>query len=144
VSTLYATQADVAAIDARLTACETQLQALAQLVQKEKQTMGAYASALSALQQQVASEVTVEQSAVTLIDGIAVQLQNAQQVLASQGADTTTLQNLTTQIQASSQALAAAVAANTPASTSGAGTSSSATGGSNSGGSTSTTAPPSS
>lgn len=62
---------------------------------------------LDALTAQVAQTVTVEQSAITLIQGISAQL-------AAAGTDPAALANLQTQLNTSATALAAAVAANTP------------------------------
>ncbi len=61
---------------------------------------------------QVASNTSVEQSALTLIQGLANQLQAA---LAAN--DSTQLESLRSQLAASASALAAAVTANTPAAT---------------------------
>src|SRR5260221_8211017 len=63
---------------------------------------------LDDLTTQVKANTDVEQSAVTLIQGIAAKLQAA-------GTDPAALTALTTELQTSAQALAAAVAANTPA-----------------------------
>jgi hypothetical protein len=63
---------------------------------------------LDDLTAEVAAETTVEASAVTLIQGLAAQITAA-------GTDPAKLAALTTQIKTSSDALAAAVAANTPA-----------------------------
>ncbi|WP_236674308.1 hypothetical protein [Paraburkholderia hospita] len=69
-------------------------------------------SALDDLKAEVAATLTVEQSAVTLIQGIAAQLAAA---LANQTNPDSALVDLTNQLTASADALAAAVAANTPA-----------------------------
>jgi hypothetical protein len=66
---------------------------------------------LDALTAQVAQTLTVEQSAVTLINGIAAEIKAA--VLAAEAGDTAQLTNLSSSLQASSTALAAAVTANT-------------------------------
>lgn len=63
---------------------------------------------LDALTSQVAQNVSVEQSAVTLIQGLAAQI-------AAAGTDPAALAALQTQLNTSATALAAAVAANTPA-----------------------------
>jgi hypothetical protein len=63
---------------------------------------------LTSLQQQVAENTQVETSAVTLIKGIADRLKAA-------GTDPVALQTLQDQLHASAAALAAAIAANTPA-----------------------------
>jgi len=67
-------------------------------------------SALDDLTAQVSKNTDVEGSAVTLIQGIAAQLANA--IASGNPAALTALQN---QLSASADALAAAVAANTPA-----------------------------
>lgn len=69
-------------------------------------------SALDDLKAEVAATATVEQSAVTLIQGIAAQLQAA---LANQTNPDSALVDLTNQLKTSADALAAAVTANTPA-----------------------------
>ena len=71
---------------------------------------------IASLQAEVTAETAVEQSAITLIDGIAAQIAAA--VAASQAAGATAAElqavtNLQAAIQASSTALAAAVTANT-------------------------------
>lgn len=63
---------------------------------------------LTAITAQVAQNTTVEESAVTLIKGLAAQIQAA-------GTDPAALQALVTQLNGSATDLAAAVAANTPA-----------------------------
>jgi len=68
------------------------------------------------LQAQVQQNITVEGSAVTLIQGIAAQLAAA--IAANNNGDSAALPALQSQLQASATALAAAVAANTPASSS--------------------------
>lgn len=65
---------------------------------------------LLALENQVAQNVSVEGSAVTLIQGIAAQLQAA-----LNNSDDAALPALVSQLSASATSLAAAVAANTPA-----------------------------
>ncbi|AXF04782.1 hypothetical protein CUJ88_41175 [Paraburkholderia hospita] len=74
--------------------------------------LGQIMSALDDLKAEVAATLTVEQSAVTLIQGIAAQLAAA---LANQTNPDSALVDLTNQLTASADALAAAVAANTPA-----------------------------
>jgi hypothetical protein len=68
----------------------------------------ASAAALAALQAQVQQNTTVEASAVTLIQGLAAQITAA-------GTDPAALAALTTNLNTSATALAAAIAANTPA-----------------------------
>lgn len=65
-------------------------------------------SALDDLTAQVSASVTVETSAITLINGIAA-------AIVAAGTDPAKLNALGAQLQTSSNALAAAVAANTPA-----------------------------
>ena len=69
-------------------------------------------SALDDLKAEVAATISVEQSAITLIQGIAQQLQDA---LANAGVSDPALIDLTTQLKSNADALAAAVSANTPA-----------------------------
>jgi hypothetical protein len=79
-------------------------------------------SDLAALQKAVANEVTVDQSAIALINGISSQLNklvNQSGQTTSQGMDcvpASDLQAMTKQLNDSANALAAAVKANTPAS----------------------------
>lgn len=81
------------------------IEALLREISKEVKQM---ANALSDLQAAVAAEDTVIASALTLINGFAAQL-------AAAGTDPAALAALTTDINAKATALAAAVAANTPA-----------------------------
>lgn len=74
--------------------------------------LGHIMSALDDLTAEVAATNTVEASAVTLIQGIAAQLATA---VAGQANPDAALVTLTSQLTASSAALAAAVTANTPA-----------------------------
>lgn len=67
----------------------------------------------AALQTQVEQSVTVEESALTLINGFAAQLAAA--TAAANNGDSAALPALQQQLQTSAAALAAAVAANTPA-----------------------------
>lgn len=69
---------------------------------------------ITALQTAVANETTVEQSAVTLISGLAAQIQA---LITSSGntVDPAALQAIVDKMTASQTALAAAVTANTPA-----------------------------
>ena len=73
---------------------------------------------IATLQATVANDTTVEQSAITLISGLATQLQAALAAAQAAGATPAQLQSLAdlqTQITSNSTALAAAVTANTPA-----------------------------
>ena len=70
---------------------------------------------LTNLTAQVTNEVTVEQSAITLINGLAAQIQQLAQGTSNDPAVQTSLNNLATEIQNSATALAQAVTANTPA-----------------------------
>ncbi len=65
-------------------------------------------AAIDDLTAQVAQNTTVEASAVTLIEGLAAQI-------AAAGTDPTKLAALTTSLNTSATALAAAITANTPA-----------------------------
>jgi hypothetical protein len=65
-------------------------------------------SDLSALQAQVAANVSVEQSAITLIQGLAAQL-------AANANDPAAISAMATSLQTSAASLAAAITANTPA-----------------------------
>jgi len=76
-----------------------------QLVKRETTIM----SALDDLAAQVKANTDVEQSAVTLIQGIAKQLQDA-----ISAEDDAAIQLLSTQLQASATALSEAITANTP------------------------------
>lgn len=63
---------------------------------------------LEALKAEVAATVTIEQSAITLINGIAARITAA-------GTDPAALSALTAQLTDSASALSAAISANTPA-----------------------------
>jgi len=82
----------------------TQQQILALLGQVEKDIM----ADLKALQDQVQQTTTVEQSAVTLIQGLAAQI-------SANATDPAAIAQLAQQLKTSSDALAAAITANTPA-----------------------------
>ncbi len=69
---------------------------------------GTIVADLTALTNQVAQNTTVEQSAITLIQGLAGQIQAA-------GTDQTKLNQLVSTLQTSAANLAAAITANTPA-----------------------------
>jgi hypothetical protein len=72
-------------------------------------SQGGYVMAdLTALTAQVAASVTVEQSAITLLQGLSA-------ALAAAGTDPTKLAALQNQLNTSQSALAAAIVANTPA-----------------------------
>jgi len=73
-----------------------------------KQKLDEYMKELDDLTAQVASNDSVEASAVLLINGIAARI-------AAAGVDPTKLSALTTSLKASADALSAAVVANTPA-----------------------------
>jgi Arc/MetJ-type ribon-helix-helix transcriptional regulator len=79
-------------------------QLLRELLQKENTMAGE----LAALQAQVAANTEVEASAITLIQGLADKLKAA-------GTDPVALAALTTELETSKEALAAAIVANTPA-----------------------------
>lgn len=87
-------------------------------VAKMSATVDSLTTEIAALTQAVADEQAVEASAVTLINGFAAQLAAAVAAAQAQGAtpdQLAALNALVGQIGTSSQALAAAVAANTPA-----------------------------
>jgi pyridoxine 5'-phosphate synthase PdxJ len=89
------------------------IEAKVDAITKELKTMSANISAnLQALETQIAQNVSVEASAVQLIQGIATELQNA-----LNNSDDAALPALVQQLNSSATSLAAAVAANTPAST---------------------------
>ena len=80
---------------------------------------GTLSTDITALQQQVTASSTVEESAVTLISGLATQLQTALTAAQNAGATPDELSALTamqTSLQSSSSDLANAITANTPAS----------------------------
>jgi hypothetical protein len=79
---------------------------LTQVLKQEKNVM----SALDDLQSQVNANTNLEQSAITLIQGIAKQLSEA-----INNNDSAALQQLASQLQSSAAALGSAIAANTPA-----------------------------
>lgn len=74
----------------------------------ERKIMATSAQALSDLQNQVAAELTVEQSAVTLLQQLAAA------VSAANGVSPDAVEAVVAQIKAHADALAAAVTANTP------------------------------
>jgi len=85
-----------------------------QLIKGEKNIM----LDISALQTAVANETTVEQSAITLISGFSQQLKDAlaaAQAAGNNSVDPATIQGIVDTMTQSQTALAAAVAANTPA-----------------------------
>lgn len=71
-------------------------------------------ASLDDLKAQVAAQTTVVQSIVALVSGISQQLQTAINNLNQAGANTTEIQDISNALQANTQALAAAVTANTP------------------------------
>jgi alanyl-tRNA synthetase len=105
----YWTQHDYDLLMASLTQINVQQRqtqaTINQLLKQEKILM----SALDDLTEQVRQNTNVEQSAVTLIQGIAQKLQDA-----VSNNDSAALQQLAGQLSSSSAALAAAIAANTP------------------------------
>lgn len=80
------------------------LAALAKLSQQMEKVM----TDLTALTAEVARNTTVDQSAITLLQGLAAQIESLK-------TDPAALQSLADSLRGSSDALAAAVAANTPA-----------------------------
>lgn len=79
------------------------------LILRLEKFMATASQALTDLQNQVAAEQTVEQSAITLITNL------AGQVAAANGVSPAAVEAVVAQIQSNAAALAAAVAANTPA-----------------------------
>lgn len=77
--------------------------------------MSAISDAVAALQTQVAQQTTVEQSAVTLINGIAAQLTAALANAKDDAAAVAAVTAITSQLQTSATGLSTAVSANTPA-----------------------------
>lgn len=88
-------------------------------VDKMSQTTNAVDQAVIALQAQVTQQVTVEQSAETLIAGIATQLQQAIAADNINPSDAPNIMAAVQQLQTSQTALAQAITANTPAPSSG-------------------------
>ena len=82
------------------------------LILRLEKFMATASQALTDLQNQVAAEQTVEQSAITLITNL------AGQVAAANGVSPAAVEAVVAQIQNNAAALAAAVAANTPAASS--------------------------
>jgi hypothetical protein len=80
---------------------------------KGANTMSAISDAVAALQTQVTQQTTVEQSAITLIQGIAAQLTAALANSADDTAAVAAVAAVNQTLQTSAAALAAAVAANT-------------------------------
>jgi regulator of replication initiation timing len=70
---------------------------------------------IDALTAIVNNAVTVEQSAVELLNGLGKQLSDVAETLAEQGADVTALTDLRAHLSDETAALAAAITANTPA-----------------------------
>jgi small-conductance mechanosensitive channel len=83
------------------------------IIQKEDTMSAVITQNLLQLQQQVTATTQVEQSAVTLIQGIASQLATA--IAAEGNGDDAALPALQASLQTSAAALAAAITANTPA-----------------------------
>ncbi len=75
--------------------------------------MSEISDAVAALQAQVTAETTVEQSAITLIQGLVQKVNDAIANAADAAAAVTAVQAVTAAVKASSDPLAAAVAANT-------------------------------
>lgn len=85
---------------------------------------------ISALQSDVVAETSVNQSAVTLLQGLSSQLKTAlaqAQAAGATPAQLSALNTVSTSLQSNTASLAAAVAANTPAASSGSGASGSST-----------------
>jgi len=86
----------------------SQQKTILSLLTKGDSKMSTLIEAIAALQAEVAAETTVEQSAITLIKNIADQL-------SAVAGDPEAVMELVDQMKQSSEALAAAVLANTPA-----------------------------
>lgn len=78
------------------------------LVKEIKQREVIMATDLSVLQDQITETITIEQSAITLIQGLAAQIESLKE-------DPAALQALADQLKGSADTLAQAVIANTPA-----------------------------
>lgn len=107
----------LAQINSKLVLMQGRLDAIFRIAQEEMEEMTALDDQITQLQQDVANETSVTQSAVTMINGIAQQIQDAVQQALSQGATQDQLQALTdlgTAISNQSTALAQAVQQNTP------------------------------
>ena len=76
--------------------------------------MSQISDAVAALQTQVTQQTTVEQSAITLIQGIVAQLQAALDNAKDDGAAVAAVEALTAQLQTSASALSTAVSAVPP------------------------------
>lgn len=74
--------------------------------------MSKIADEIAQLKQEVAEVVGVEKSAVTLLEGIKQKLDEAVEVLKEEGANVEALEEISAELDASSNALASAVAAN--------------------------------
>jgi archaellum component FlaC len=104
-------------LGAKLEKLSQQLTQVLSLTQQELSEMTQLDDNITALQSAVANETAVDQSAITLISGIAQQVQNAVQQALAAGATPDEIQALTdlgTALTTQSSALAQAVTANTP------------------------------
>jgi altronate dehydratase len=86
----------------------TQLGTITELLKELTQEQKKMAADLTVLKAQVQQNTDLEKSAITLIEGIAQQLADAKN-------DPAAVQGIIDELKASSSALAAAIAANTPA-----------------------------
>lgn len=100
------------AVMRRLDAIEAKLDHLTMVLSKVEVTTMSVKSALESLKQDVADQTSLQQSVVTLLNGLADQLRQA-----IDGDDEKALEDLHTQMTTNAAAMAAAVAANTPAQT---------------------------
>lgn len=98
------------AVMRRLDAIEAKLDHLIMVLSNVEVTTMSVKSALESLKQDVASQTSQQQSVITLLNGLADQLRQA-----IDGDDEKALEDLHTQMTTNAAALAAAVAANTPA-----------------------------
>lgn len=88
-------------------ATEQKLDFIIKLLKKETEIIMSNADQLAKLQADVTAETTVNQSAITLLQGLKAQLDAA-------GTDPTALAALSASLEANTQALSDAVTANTP------------------------------
>jgi len=100
----------IAALAKQVTDLRTELVARLDRIERGETTIMAD---LNTLQADVTAEQTVEQSAIKLLGGLKTQLDAA--IAANANGDPTKLADLSSQIEANTAALAAAVTANTPA-----------------------------
>jgi hypothetical protein len=88
---------------------ENEFKNIKKLLLSNNQKLESIMASLKKLEDAVAKEISIDESAITLIKGLSQQIKDA-------GADEAKLNALTDKLDANADALAAAVAANTPAS----------------------------